>query len=209
MRGVRGVRDVAVVGAPDDAYGQVPVAFVEADAEPGRDLEANILASCRGVAGKVQGSPACRDPYRAAARGKCEDRQGQASSDALNESGMSPRAKQCNEQFHWIMALASTRALAAQAALAQSYPTRPVRVITLTAAGGSLDIMARTLAQSLSESTGQQFYVENKVGAGGNLGVVGARTVCSRRLHDRDDHGLDARHQSEPLRIEASLRRAQ
>jgi tripartite-type tricarboxylate transporter receptor subunit TctC len=47
-----------------------------------------------------------------------------------------------------------------------------VRVITLTAAGGSLDIMARTLAQSLTESMGQQFYVENKVGAGGNLGVA-------------------------------------
>jgi crotonobetaine/carnitine-CoA ligase len=47
VRGVRGVRDVAVVGAHDDAYGQVPVAFVEAEAEPGRDLEGDILASCR------------------------------------------------------------------------------------------------------------------------------------------------------------------
>ena len=55
---------------------------------------------------------------------------------------------------------------------AQNYPTRPVRVITLTAPGGSLDILARTLAQSLSEPMGQQFYVENKVGAGGNLGVA-------------------------------------
>jgi tripartite-type tricarboxylate transporter receptor subunit TctC len=62
--------------------------------------------------------------------------------------------------------------LAATSALAQSYPSRPVRVITLTAAGGSLDIMARTLAQSLSEAMGQQFYVENKLGAGGNLGVA-------------------------------------
>jgi tripartite-type tricarboxylate transporter receptor subunit TctC len=60
---------------------------------------------------------------------------------------------------------------ATPSALAQGYPTRPVRVITLTAPGGSLDIMARTIAQSLSESMGQQFYVENKVGAGGNLGV--------------------------------------
>jgi tripartite-type tricarboxylate transporter receptor subunit TctC len=57
-------------------------------------------------------------------------------------------------------------------ALAQNYPTRPVRIITLTAAGGSLDIMARTIAQSLSESMGQQFFVENKLGAGGNLGVA-------------------------------------
>jgi len=55
---------------------------------------------------------------------------------------------------------------------ADTYPSRPVRVITLTAPGGSLDILARTIAQSLSETTGQQFYVENKVGAGGNIGVA-------------------------------------
>ena len=47
VRGVKGVRDVAVVGAQDDAYGQVAVAFVEAEAEPGRDLEGDILAFCR------------------------------------------------------------------------------------------------------------------------------------------------------------------
>jgi crotonobetaine/carnitine-CoA ligase len=47
VRGVRGVRDVAVVGAQDDAYGQVPVVFVEAEVEPGRDLEGDILALCR------------------------------------------------------------------------------------------------------------------------------------------------------------------
>jgi crotonobetaine/carnitine-CoA ligase len=47
VRGVRGVRDVAVVGAQDDTYGQVPVVFVEAEVEPGRDLEGDILASCR------------------------------------------------------------------------------------------------------------------------------------------------------------------
>ena len=69
----------------------------------------------------------------------------------------------------WIVALASIVLTASQSALTQGYPARPVRVITLTAAGGALDIMARTLAQSLSESAGQQFYVENKVGAGGNL----------------------------------------
>ena len=47
VRGVQGVRDVAVVAAQDDAYGQVPVAFVEAEPEPGRDLEGDILSSCR------------------------------------------------------------------------------------------------------------------------------------------------------------------
>jgi tripartite-type tricarboxylate transporter receptor subunit TctC len=72
----------------------------------------------------------------------------------------------------WIATLAVLGVLAAESALAQSYPSRPVRIITLTAPGGSLDIMARTLAQSLSEAMGQQFYVENKVGAGGNTGVA-------------------------------------
>jgi crotonobetaine/carnitine-CoA ligase len=47
VRTVPGVRDVAVVAAHDDAYGQVPVAFVEAEVQPGHDLEGDILASCR------------------------------------------------------------------------------------------------------------------------------------------------------------------
>jgi crotonobetaine/carnitine-CoA ligase len=47
VRGVHGVRDVAVVAAQDAAYGQVPVAFVEADLVPGRDLDGDILAACR------------------------------------------------------------------------------------------------------------------------------------------------------------------
>jgi len=48
VRGVAGVREVAVVAADDDVYGQVPVAFVEAEVMQGRDLVGDILASCRG-----------------------------------------------------------------------------------------------------------------------------------------------------------------
>jgi crotonobetaine/carnitine-CoA ligase len=54
VRGVAGVRDVAVVGAHDDAYGQVPVAFVEAEITPGRDLASDILASCRASLAKFK-----------------------------------------------------------------------------------------------------------------------------------------------------------
>src|SRR5262249_46728380 len=54
IRSVQGVRDVAVVGAKDDVYGQVPVAFVEAQPEPGRDLEGDILASCRAALAKFK-----------------------------------------------------------------------------------------------------------------------------------------------------------
>jgi tripartite-type tricarboxylate transporter receptor subunit TctC len=61
---------------------------------------------------------------------------------------------------------------------AQSYPTRPVRVIVPFAPGGPSDVLARLLAQKLSQTLGQQFYVENQPGAGGNLGMAaGARAA--------------------------------
>ena len=57
---------------------------------------------------------------------------------------------------------------------AQVYPSRPVRVIVPVAAGGANDTTARLFAQKLSDSLGQQFYVENLAGAGGNLGIATA-----------------------------------
>jgi tripartite-type tricarboxylate transporter receptor subunit TctC len=56
-------------------------------------------------------------------------------------------------------------------ARAQSYPSRPVRWIVGFAAGGPQDIVARLLAQHLSERMGQQFVIENRAGAGGNIGT--------------------------------------
>ena len=55
--------------------------------------------------------------------------------------------------------------------MAQSYPVRPVHLIHGFAAGGSGDIAARLIAQLLSDRLGQQFVVENRTGAGGNLAV--------------------------------------
>ena len=52
-----------------------------------------------------------------------------------------------------------------------NFPSRPIRLITLTTAGGSLDLVARTIANGLPAEFGQQVYVENKVGAGGNIGA--------------------------------------
>src|SRR3954447_15464241 len=56
-------------------------------------------------------------------------------------------------------------------AWAQTYPLRPVRLIVPVAAGGSTDILARLLGQCLSERLRQPFIVENRPGAGGNIGV--------------------------------------
>jgi tripartite-type tricarboxylate transporter receptor subunit TctC len=61
---------------------------------------------------------------------------------------------------------------------AQAYPARPVRVIVPFAPGGPTDVLARLIAQKLSQSLGQHFYIENQAGAGGNLGMgAGARAL--------------------------------
>ena len=58
------------------------------------------------------------------------------------------------------------------AANAQQYPTKPVKILIPFPAGGVTDIAGRLIAQKLSEKLGQQFYIENQAGAGGNLGMA-------------------------------------
>ncbi len=62
-------------------------------------------------------------------------------------------------------------ALAAAAAQAQSWPAKPVRVVVAFAPGGSLDFVTRIVAERLSQDLGQQFVVENRAGANGNVGA--------------------------------------
>jgi tripartite-type tricarboxylate transporter receptor subunit TctC len=68
-------------------------------------------------------------------------------------------------------ALALSLALPIGSAFALDYPTRPVRFIVGYPAGGSTDIVARLVGQKLSERLGQQFVIENKPGAGNNIGT--------------------------------------
>ncbi|WP_063689855.1 Bug family tripartite tricarboxylate transporter substrate binding protein [Bradyrhizobium stylosanthis] len=75
----------------------------------------------------------------------------------------------------WVLAVCGAILLSGPA-LAQDYPSRPVKIIVPFPAGGSNDIIARIVAQKLAERTGQTFVVENRGGAGGN---IGAETVAS------------------------------
>jgi len=71
------------------------------------------------------------------------------------------------------VALVLAAMLVCGAAQAQgSYPTHPVKIIAPFTAGGPTDLVARLLADKLSQSLKQQFYVENHPGAGGNIGMV-------------------------------------
>lgn len=55
--------------------------------------------------------------------------------------------------------------------LAQSFPAKPVRVVVPYPPGGPTDIVARVLFQQVAEATGQQFLIDNRAGAGGNIGA--------------------------------------
>ena len=70
-------------------------------------------------------------------------------------------------------ALAAAAALPTRLAFAQAadYPNKPVRVIVAFTAGGTTDILTRAVSQKLSERFHQTFVVDNKPGAGGNLGT--------------------------------------
>ena len=65
----------------------------------------------------------------------------------------------------------STLAFRSAAPPALDYPTRPVRFLVGYPPGGATDILARLIGQRLSEKLGQQFVIENKPGAGNNIGT--------------------------------------
>src|SRR3954452_4186053 len=67
--------------------------------------------------------------------------------------------------------IAMTCLAAPGTALADSYPSKPVKIIIPFPAGGVTDIAGRMIAQRLSEKLGQQFFIENVSGAGGNIGM--------------------------------------
>jgi tripartite-type tricarboxylate transporter receptor subunit TctC len=74
-----------------------------------------------------------------------------------------------------LTAAAAIAAAGASTALAQPYPTRPIRVITANSAGGTSDIFVRALGDELQKRLGQPIIVENRSGGGMNI----AGRTCS------------------------------
>src|SRR6202023_939322 len=77
--------------------------------------------------------------------------------------------KLARRQFLQLATVAAGLPTVSRIANAQTYPARPVRIVVGFAAGGAPDIAARLVAQWLSERLGQQFIIENRPGAGGNI----------------------------------------
>ena len=84
-------------------------------------------------------------------------------------------------------------------ALAVDYPTRPIHFIVSFAAGGPNDTIGRLLGQYLSEQLGQPFVIEDRAGAGGNVGMQYVLSAAARWLHHRLRRA-EQRHQRYALR---------
>jgi tripartite-type tricarboxylate transporter receptor subunit TctC len=103
-------------------------------------------------------------------------------------------------RFLHLTAGAAALSAASHISRAQTYPSRPARIVVPFAAGGSTDIIARLIGQWLSERLGQQFVIENRPGAGSNIGtevvvnappdgytllLVGASSAINATLYDK------------------------
>ena len=80
--------------------------------------------------------------------------------------------KLCRRQFLRLTAGAAALPMASRFAWAQAYPTRPVTMIVPFAPGGATDVVGRIVGEYLSRTLGQQFVIENVVGAGGTTGTT-------------------------------------
>src|SRR5258707_10170991 len=84
-------------------------------------------------------------------------------------------------RFLHVAASAAALSVVSRVARAQAYPSRPLTLMVFVPAGGTPDIIARLLGQSLSHRLGQSVVIDNRPGGGGNLALqAGARAPAAR-----------------------------
>src|SRR6516162_3041577 len=114
-------------------------------------------------------------------------------------------------QFLHLAAGAAALPAVSHIARAQSYPSRPVRVIVPIAPGGASDIVARLMGQWLSERLGQQFVIDNRPGGGTSIGteavarapadgytllLAGSPAAINATLYDKLNNKFHPRHRA-------------
>jgi tripartite-type tricarboxylate transporter receptor subunit TctC len=102
---------------------------------------------------------------------KNRKREIRTSGSVRDEDGQHPHLLGHRRQFLHLAAGAAALPAVSRVAKAQNYPTRPVRFIVAFAPGGANDTVARLIGQWLSVRLGQQFVIENRAGAGSNIGT--------------------------------------
>jgi tripartite-type tricarboxylate transporter receptor subunit TctC len=84
-----------------------------------------------------------------------------------------------------LLALGAALSVAGPVVYAQSYPAKTIRVLVAAAPGDSCDTLTRLIGPRVSERLGQQLVVDNRPGAGGQLGLATRCAIAGRRLHHR------------------------
>src|SRR5207244_4446669 len=88
------------------------------------------------------------------------------------DTGAVPARRKATMWRHWLSGLAVSAVCIPTWVAAQTYPSKPVRLIVPFAPGGTTDIVARIVSERMTVALGQQVLVENKAGAGGSIGAL-------------------------------------